>query len=62
MEHNFMMSPEGMTNFSNQVKQLVGSIQMSNDLDFEFTPSAAFSARLGAGVQFIESNPLDLLL
>ena len=33
MEHNFMMSPEGMTNFSNQVKQLVGSIQMSNDLD-----------------------------
>lgn len=33
MEHNFMMSSEGMTNFSNQVKQLVGSIQMSNDLD-----------------------------
>jgi hypothetical protein len=33
MEHNFMMSPEGMQNFSNQVKQLVGSIQMSNDLD-----------------------------
>jgi hypothetical protein len=33
MEHNFMMSPEGMTNFSNQVKQLVGSIQLSNDLD-----------------------------
>ena len=33
MEHNFMMSPAGMENFSNQVKQLVGSIQMSNDLD-----------------------------
>ena len=33
MEHNFMMSPEGMANFSNQVKQLVGSIQMTNDLD-----------------------------
>jgi len=33
MEHNFMMSPTGMENFSNQVKQLVGSIQMSNDLD-----------------------------
>ena len=33
MEHNFMMSPDGMANFSNQVKQLVGSIQMSNDLD-----------------------------
>ena len=33
MEHNFMMSAKGMENFSNQVKQLVGSIQMSNDLD-----------------------------
>ena len=33
MEHNFMMSVKGMENFSNQVKQLVGSIQMSNDLD-----------------------------
>jgi len=33
MEHNFMMSQAGMENFSNQVKQLVGSIQMSNDLD-----------------------------
>ena len=27
------MSAEGMQNFQNQVKQLVGSIQMSNDLD-----------------------------
>ena len=27
------MSPEGMQNFQNQVKQLVGSIQMTNDLD-----------------------------
>jgi hypothetical protein len=33
MEHNFMMSPKGMENFQNQVKQLVGSIQQSNDLD-----------------------------
>ena len=33
MEHNFMMSAKGMENFSNQVKQLVGSIQMTNDLD-----------------------------
>jgi len=33
MEHNFMMSAQGMNNFQNQVKQLVGSIQMSNDLD-----------------------------
>ena len=33
MEHNFMMSAKGMENFQNQVKQLVGSIQQSNDLD-----------------------------
>ena len=33
MEHNFMMSADGMTNFQNQVKQLIGSIQQSNDLD-----------------------------
>ena len=33
LEHNFMMSQAGMTNFQNQVKQLIGSIQQSNDLD-----------------------------
>lgn len=33
MEHNFMMSEAGMQNFKNQLKQLVGSIQMTNDLD-----------------------------
>lgn len=33
LEHNFMMSQKGMENFQNQVKQLVGSIQQSNDLD-----------------------------
>lgn len=33
MEHNFMMSPKGRENFQNQLKQLVGSIQYSNDLD-----------------------------
>jgi hypothetical protein len=33
MEHNFMMSPEGRKDFSNQLLQLVGSIQYSNDLD-----------------------------
>jgi len=33
MEHNFMMSDEGMTNFHNQVTQVVGSIQNTNDLD-----------------------------
>jgi len=33
MEHNFMMSPEGMKNFHNQITQVVGSIQVTNDLD-----------------------------
>ena len=33
MEHNFMMSPQGMENFRRQLMQLVGSIQLTNDLD-----------------------------
>lgn len=33
MEHNFMMSPEGRQNFVNQLNQLVGSIQLTNDFD-----------------------------
>ena len=33
MEHNFMMSAAGMDNFRKQLQQLVGSIQMTNDLD-----------------------------
>ena len=33
MEHNFMMSDAGRANFKNQLTQLVGSIQLTNDLD-----------------------------
>jgi len=33
LEHNFMMTPKGRENFNNQLLQLIGSIQMSNDLD-----------------------------
>jgi hypothetical protein len=33
MEHNFMMSPQGMDNFRKQLMQLVGSIQLTNDYD-----------------------------
>jgi hypothetical protein len=33
MEHNFMMSPQGMDNFRKQLMQLVGSTQLTNDLD-----------------------------
>eukprot|EP00961_Rhodomonas_salina_P153832 2072045-Rhodomonas_salina.1 len=33
MEHNFMASPEGRANFQNQLKQIVNSIQSTNELD-----------------------------
>jgi len=33
MEHNFMASPGGLENFRRQLMQLVGSIQLTNDLD-----------------------------
>ena len=33
MEHNFMVSAAGRENFSRQLTQLVGSIQLTNDLD-----------------------------
>jgi hypothetical protein len=33
MEHNFMMTPKGRENFKNQLNQLIGSIQYTNDLD-----------------------------
>ena len=33
LEHNFMMTEKGRENFRNQLKQLVGSIQYTNDLD-----------------------------
>lgn len=33
LEHNFMMSPKGRENFKNQLNQLVGSIQYTNDFD-----------------------------
>lgn len=33
MEHNFLASPAGRENFRNQLQQLVGSVQLTNDLD-----------------------------
>jgi len=33
LEHNFMMTPKGRENFKNQLNQLIGSIQLTNDLD-----------------------------
>jgi hypothetical protein len=33
LEHNFMMTDAGRANFKNQLSQLIGSIQLTNDLD-----------------------------
>lgn len=33
MEHNFMVSEKGRENFKNQLQQVVGSIQYTNDID-----------------------------
>jgi len=33
LEHNFMMTPKGRENFKNQLNQLIGSIQYTNDFD-----------------------------
>ena len=33
LEHNFMMTAKGRENFKNQLNQLIGSIQYTNDLD-----------------------------
>ena len=33
LEHNFMMTDAGRANFKNQLNQLIGSIQLTNDLD-----------------------------
>jgi len=33
LEHNFMMTDAGRQNFKHQLQQLVGSIQLTNDLD-----------------------------
>ena len=33
LEHNFMMTEAGRVNFKNQLNQLIGSIQLTNDLD-----------------------------
>ena len=33
LEHNFMMTEAGRANFKNQLNQLIGSIQLTNDLD-----------------------------
>ena len=49
LEHNFMMSPSGRENFKNQLNQLIGSIQYTNDLDVHMAlilaPSHAMAMR-----------------
>jgi hypothetical protein len=43
MEHNFMMSDRGRENFKNQLQQVVGSIQYTNDLDVHIALITAVS-------------------
>jgi hypothetical protein len=43
MEHNFMMSDKGRENFKNQLQQVVGSIQYTNDLDVHIALITAVS-------------------
>ena len=43
MEHNFLASAAGRENFKNQLTQLVGSIQMTNDLDVHMALLQAMS-------------------
>lgn len=63
MEHNFMRSPEGITNFQRQLKQLVGSIQYGNDLDVHMAlVSAPSHAQVYAERYYsTKHNPIQLV-
>ncbi len=54
MEHNFMMSEKGRENFKNQLQQVVGSIQYTNDLDVHIALITAVSyAKVGWGSECV---------
>jgi hypothetical protein len=56
MEHNFMMSQKGQENFKNQLLQLVGSIQMTNDLDVHIALLTAPSYQRQQNEKFIDTQ------
>ena len=62
LEHNFMMSPKGRENFKNQLNQLVGSIQYSNDFDVHMALVLAPSYQKTMHEQFysIDKTPAQM--
>lgn len=59
MEHNFMMSEAGRRDFQNQLLQLVGSIQYSNDLDVHIALVSAPSYSQKWAEKFNSSDKTD---
>jgi hypothetical protein len=59
MEHNFMMSPEGRENFNNQLLQLVGSIQYTNDLDVHMAliTAPSYERTMAEKYQYMDKDP-----
>ena len=56
MEHNFMMSAKGQENFRNQLMQLVGSIQLTNDLDVHVALLTAPSYQKHINEKYMDSR------
>ena len=56
MEHNFMVSEKGRQNFKNQLLQLVGSIQLTNDLDVHVALITAPSYQRHMDEKYMDSS------
>jgi hypothetical protein len=60
MEHNFMMSQKGRENFKNQVQQVVGSIQNTNDIDVQIALITAPSYAKVVAEKYYASNKTSM--
>jgi hypothetical protein len=62
MEHNFMMSPKGREDFQNQLRQLVGSIQYSNDLDVHVAliTAPSYAKQWAEKYQSVDKTPAQI--
>jgi hypothetical protein len=56
LEHNFMMSESGRINFKRQLQQLVGSIQLTNDMDVHVALVLAPSYQKDIREKYIEQE------
>jgi hypothetical protein len=63
MEHNFMMSPAGRENFNNQLLQLVGSIQYTNDLDVHMAliTAPSYERTMAEKYQYMDKDPNQVI-